>query len=277
MSLALLISFGAGCQKSTPDDAEGSATGTSATTGADASSTANTGDSDPTGGDATHEVCEDYLACVGAVAPEALPDALATYGTNGTCWTGSASQIELCLETCRTGKEMYHDVYPDAAACAFCTTNADCDAGQLCFQGDCAMPGCGDGLVTDDEVCDGQEGCDADCQGPGCGPLTNAGCGEELLCVLDEYDQMFYLGECVVPGGAAKYGEGCVESACAPGLACVESSLVASCGEPWCCTNACDLNAPESCPAGATCTAYDPEQVPLAPWLSYLGRCLIAF
>ena len=63
-----------------------------------------------------------------------------------------------------------------------CTGAADatpCSYAQLadgvCGSGVCVAPGCGNGVVEPDEVCDGGPRCDADCQGVhGCPPIGTA-------------------------------------------------------------------------------------------------------
>ena len=78
----------------------------------------------------------------------------------------------------------------------------------------------------------------------------------------------------IMPGDNPSYGEECLD-ACDPGLECAPSNLLPDCATPMCCTNWCDLNAPENCPGGTVCTPYDPVGHEVSPQLSYLGLCLL--
>ncbi len=52
------------------------------------------------GGDAPGSACAQYLQCVAAATPDALPVALQAYGPSGTCWGGSASLASECESAC---------------------------------------------------------------------------------------------------------------------------------------------------------------------------------
>lgn len=86
-----------------------------------------TGDSGPTSGGPTSgttggatgepaQVCLDYLACVGVVAPDILPDIEMALGPDGPCWM-DPQLAEQCAEQCALGLEQYGTQYPDVPEC----------------------------------------------------------------------------------------------------------------------------------------------------------------
>lgn len=72
------------------------------------------------------EVCDHYVACVGAATPEALPATLMAYGPQGTCWTSGPSVAMTCTTACGTALETLRKT----------TQKAEC----ACRDGE---PGCG--------------------------------------------------------------------------------------------------------------------------------------
>ncbi|MCY1009426.1 hypothetical protein OV079_28460 [Nannocystis pusilla] len=114
------------------------------------------------------EICDRYLVCIAAVAPSGLPAAQMGFGDDGSCWQGSDKDAQLCIDACDAGLEMYHELFPDQAKCDLCQGHDDCDqaAGELCYQGECTVTTCGNGVVEAEEICDSaRPDCDADCQG----------------------------------------------------------------------------------------------------------------
>ena len=79
-------------------------------------------------------LCEEYVACLAAVAPQAVPEALAAYGPDGSCWSGGSELAATCGTACEQSMKEYHDV--DAVLCPECHIDADCGSG-LCDTGTC--------------------------------------------------------------------------------------------------------------------------------------------
>lgn len=71
---------------------------------------------DDTGSIAQDPACAAYLECLTAVAPEAVGEALETYGEGGTCWT-TTSTAEACAEACGSALDTVAEAYPDEPAC----------------------------------------------------------------------------------------------------------------------------------------------------------------
>ncbi|WP_272088268.1 hypothetical protein [Nannocystis bainbridge] len=68
-------------------------------------------------GGSSHPPCEQYLACVAVVSPDALPTAESTFGPMGTCWDSSPEVLQGCLDSCASGLSTFGMVYPDEPAC----------------------------------------------------------------------------------------------------------------------------------------------------------------
>ncbi len=118
-------------------------------------------------------LCEEYLGCLAAVSPESVPDALAAFGPDGSCWSGGAEIEAACGQACAQGMKDYH--YADATACPACHVDADCPNG-VCAAGSC-------GYVL--PVPDTSATCAA-CVGPAAlGPCSEAAsaCGQDPECV----------------------------------------------------------------------------------------------
>jgi hypothetical protein len=119
---------------------------------------------------------------------------------------------------------------------------------------------------------------------PTCDPLA-PDCQAETMCTF--YNNAFFcLGTFAgisLPGAGEPCGDFFM---CATGAECVSADLVAApacAGEGVCCTDLCDLNAPNTCPGkdmGETCQPYFPEPFdPVAkPWgvqYNKLGLCAL--
>lgn len=224
-----------------------------------------------------YETCQRYIECIAVTTPNGLPDAQSGFGEDSACWKGGPDAAELCGKACATGLEQYHENFPDEPACYVCTDDAQCDteAGELCENGGCRLVGvCGNGLVEDGEICDGQSGCTQDCLGGApCSPLTNAGCTGEELCTASNASCSDYdvpkVGE-----GESCGPNGPMLTFCDAGLECVSSTeLAGMCASDTCCTALCDREAIDPCKDGFTCKPYmGGFNYPDA--LSYLGICL---
>lgn len=269
---ALLSSIAAACR-----DPGGSDT-TESTTAASTEVTPTTGDS------ASHEICDRYLACVAAVAPAGLPGAQMGFGESGTCWQGSPQDAELCLTACKAGLEMYLLGFPDEQACMLCQEDVECDtaAGERCQLGKCTVTSCGDGVLDDDEVCDGQPGCDPDCLGPAtCNLFSGVGCTDEA-CLLLPKDGQTLDAQCDGDGElniSKVCGLSAAAELCRSGFVCTHPTLLASCvadSGDGCCLRLCDM-ATHDCLKGETCVPYKPPSgYLLTPELGYLGVCVPA-
>lgn len=276
-----------------PQDSETTPTGGGASMGGE------------TAGGASHAICERYLGCLAVTVPEALPAAQQGYADNGTCWQAGVDAAEQCLMACRIGLAQTHDLYPDEPACSECAHDEECDAGAgevcasagvcavLCVdelpwgcvcRGDADCAGdhvcveeacktsltCGDGKVGADEICDGQDGCDADCAGPlQCNPLTNLGCAAGQVCHID--------GACKdAPGALPGAGEACQyqpnKATCAVGHVCeMDYYYQQDCAYDGCCVQLCNLADDEyDCPGDQYCTPGSE----MLPELAFVGFCL---
>ncbi|MCY1064238.1 hypothetical protein OV090_05680 [Nannocystis sp. RBIL2] len=238
---------------------------------------------DPTGGEPTggetgemsgtpYEWCQRYLACLAVIEPNELPGALAGFGKDSDCWTGSASDAELCQTACVTGLEQYHPAVPDEPACFRCNDDSECDPADdaSCIDHGC-IPACGNGEIELDEVCELSIACE-DCKtGVACSPYTGVGCEVGYKCVFSEFGDNV---ECVAgkdtDGGV---GEVCEDGeGCGKGLYCLYSGAFIDfeCAGEYCCAPYCNLTGPDTCPEGADCQELLGNSV---PQLDYVGLC----
>ncbi|MBZ5710141.1 hypothetical protein [Nannocystis pusilla] len=65
-----------------------------------------------------HGACAQYLACVAAVMPDALPDIEMTLGPDGTCWQSPPEVAQACVESCASGLTSLASLYPNEPACS---------------------------------------------------------------------------------------------------------------------------------------------------------------
>jgi hypothetical protein len=232
---------------------------------------------DPTGGVDAHRACDLYLDCLAVVTPTELPNAQQGFGHDGTCWQGDEKSAQQCLAACQTGLETLHGAHPDEPACSTCQAPSDCPEGTTCRDGECrALPGqgCGNGVIDPDEVCDGNEGCDADCLGPAeCSPWTLAGCDAEEVCLA-----IPAAGDVSCEpsdAGLPTLGESCDSEAyelCAEGLICVPG-FFGNCLSSGCCVAFCNFDGDKVCPGDLYCKYTDAGGVG-TPGLGYLGYCV---
>lgn len=231
------------------------------------------------------EICDRYLVCIAAVAPSGLPAAQMGFGDDGSCWQGSDKDAQLCIDACDAGLEMYHELFPDQAKCDLCQGHDDCDqaAGELCYQGECTVTTCGNGVVEAEEICDSaRPDCDADCQGPSaCNPLSGYGC-ESDACALYPVggSDPGIVAQCaqftVIPPG-----EACEMTSlglCEPGFACTSPDQLSTCdpaGQDGCCARLCMLDVAAECADGEACLAYAPPLGYVLPAdLAHIGVCV---
>lgn len=260
---------------------QGGPSGASAT---DGGSTAGT--ESATGGALPHEVCDHYLTCVAAVASGSLPAAQMGFGENGTCWEGSESESQLCLDACEAGLKMYNEAFPDEEKCALCKDHSECDmtAGELCHLGHCEVTTCGDGIVDAKEVCDSQPECASDCQDRfHCNPLSGYGC-DDLACTISrEFNAIDVTSPRCLGETKLEEKAPCGETEpeiCPPGTGCASVKIATDCeptGLDGCCTRLCYLGAPSQCEPSETCVPFqDANGLKLPPEFSYVGFCVPA-
>lgn len=109
----------------------------------DAGADGDGGDDDAGTSDAPSDdptVCERLLGCLADTNPAALPEALAAYGPDGTCWA-DGSLTEVCITAC-AGLLGDYSRSTDAESCRECSVPADCsffDGGDHCLAGSCVQ------------------------------------------------------------------------------------------------------------------------------------------
>src|SRR4051812_17582124 len=118
----------------------------------------------------TAPVCLGFLALLAACQPPAVTRPRGPATTGGSASTGGSLSLD-------------PDVMPDIMC-------APSDPGSPCSPDAAAPPGCGDGVLTDDEACDdantiGMDGCQGNClavdPGYSCNPPGKA-CHELVVC-----------------------------------------------------------------------------------------------
>jgi hypothetical protein len=223
-------------------------------------------------GTGSSAACDAYIACVADTTPQELAGILAAYGKDGSCW--KQGDTSLCDGACRTGTIAQHKLYPNAASCNTCATNADCPS---------SMPAC-DPSTSKCVEC----GVDSDCKKPGlagCDVTTHTcvACTTDAECMNDPGKPRCDVAThaCVAcETNADCLGEVCdpttkqcrqcqVDGECAPGVCnqgnCVQCRTDAQCGgaTPHCGPNGACIQcvsdsecAPGICSAvGACCGA----------------------
>lgn len=140
---------------------------------------------------------------------------------------------------------------------------------------------CGDGVVSPGEICDGQDGCDADCQGPPvCTPYMNYGCEGSDVCLLiagvascqpftPDLAQLgevcgddYYAYDTDTDGDATIY--------CEQGLVC--DPYGCETGPNGCCVRPCVIGG-DPCPG----TLEECGTLGLPAPLNYIGTCYVPF
>ncbi len=109
-----------------------------------------------------------------------------------------------------------------------------------------------------------------------CDPLAQD-CGEGQGCYLTGYN--FFLCGPDASEGMGQHGESCeYVNHCAPGTACISAEAIPGCEGFGCCSDFCDIDAPNTCPGadlGETCVALfeDPADAPVG--LDHIGLCAV--
>ena len=119
---------------------------------------------------------------------------------------------------------------------------------------------------------------------PGCDPLDEGVCGDGQGCYWAE--QGVKEGQpgpsltCLPEVGldTMLFDECIAANECAPGMACVSSTLVAECdGVARCCVPFCDTTGPPLCPPPLDCqTVWEEGDLPPPPTLAHVGYCTSA-
>jgi Cys-rich repeat protein len=81
-------------------------------------------DADSNGPAGPREVCQAYIECVNAVAPNELATAAATYGKSGACFTELSETS--CREACYKGLASMRKISGNDPRCPACFVDADC-------------------------------------------------------------------------------------------------------------------------------------------------------
>jgi hypothetical protein len=164
--------------------------GTDESTAPESSSdAASAGDGDghmPKPGD-EHAVCERYIDCARVATPTGVTPLIATYGSEGSCWTLPGVTPADCAAECEAGRKVLQMSSP-SAACGECAKDADC-GGNLCVDFACVPAGtctCPDGdpscQIDNGQIDFGDTGCgDGLCPGEACGEGASA-CAEGTVC-----------------------------------------------------------------------------------------------
>jgi hypothetical protein len=134
---------------------------------------------------------------------------------------------------------------------------------------------CGDGIVGDDEMCDGGAGC-RDCMFTdyACNPLNNAGCGAGTRCGLITFETETF--GCIAPGPGDLAAECGFSSAndgdCATDLTCLFNPQTPLCDVGNCCVRYCSLaEVDPGCGDAEMCLVFFPD--PIYEGLEHLGFC----
>lgn len=197
-------------------------------------------------GDSEHAICDAYLACVAAAAPETLADNEASFGPKGSCWQGLPETIEQCLATCAEALESFGMLYPDEPAC---NGGAGSTTGEPSTTTTTTDPSCGESRPNGDDC---GPGGDCTCASGKCHPTEDFG-GICSACAGD--------GDC--PGEVCVWsgnGKGAVCRADGPGEQCLEGS----CLDPSAphCTNIIGYNTCSECRTDDDCPAQAPICTP---------------
>jgi hypothetical protein len=68
-----------------------------------------------------HGLCDAMINCSSAATPSATANLVQEYGAHGSCWADPA-YADACRQACATSLQMFHDAYPNQAACGIPTT-----------------------------------------------------------------------------------------------------------------------------------------------------------
>jgi len=159
----------------TEDPTGGEMTGASG--GGSSSSTSSTGNAETSssGGGPDLGVCDVYINCMMELHPETIATTIATYGSEGSCWSLPGVTEEDCWTECEAQRMEMVESHPDVTSCWACDNDADCPAATRCelFEHRCRPPdeiahcdfvmsygGCREGPVASFGSCTNQPGFD---------------------------------------------------------------------------------------------------------------------
>jgi hypothetical protein len=75
------------------------------------------------------EVCRIYLECASSAMPGDAGELLEIYGSQGSCWTGTAEEAALCEDDCNERLDDLREQFPDDASCTQEPDTTDDDDG----------------------------------------------------------------------------------------------------------------------------------------------------
>jgi hypothetical protein len=142
-----------------------------------------TGDADPDLG-----ICEQYIDCIEAAAPETLTATKAYYGIGGACWDLETSSEDDCRTECRGLLRAIVESFPEVEECFECVEDTDCTAD---------MPYC----RADEGLCNAAPDGEDD---PTCTPMGGLGLGDigqTLVYGSTAGESDVYSGSCGGAGG----------------------------------------------------------------------------
>lgn len=274
---ALLLLLAACGPSKGPLDTESAGSSSGDPTGGSMTSTSATSVTDT--GEADHGVCDEYLACLGAVSPDMLPPAEASYGPSGSCWQGAPELAEVCREACAMGLATFQSLFPDAPACGGSGTTTDTTL--TTSEGTTTTTTAGSSSTTEGGFCQDlpDQPQDAACTDPsGCGcasgacfavPALGGLCGECLL------DADCPGGGCTSPNPVAGKGALCNEGGAGDG--CQSDAVCEDPGAPHCTEvllvpGIIEVSTCGECATDADCTPAEPICTPVYDLLNFTGQ-----
>ena len=177
--------------------------------------------------------CAAFIACTYETAPAQAAGATAAYGKDGACFATQSD--ETCHKGCTSGLESLHKLHPTSAACALCTSDAQCGgATPACAadRGECvgctSSDQCGGASPACDLTAHSCVACvsDANCKGakPACDTDTHTcvACTSGARCASKSCNADH---TCCVPSRTCAGSCGAVSNGCGVTLACGGCSI----------------------------------------------------
>jgi len=279
----LLVVAACGPSKA-PMDTESAGSSSGDPTSTTSTSTTTTTGSVTDTGEVDHGVCDEYLACLGAATPEALPGAEANYGPAGSCWESTPEVAEACREACATGLASLQSLFPGEPACGGSgmtsgTTPGSTSEGTTTDTTGTTGTGSSTSSTTgfcqdvpdqpQDSACTDPSGCG--CASGACFvvPALGGFCGECLV------DADCPGGGCTIPnpvgGKGALCNEGGAGDGCQSDAACKDAAAP-HCGEVLSVPGIIEVSTCGECATDADCTPQEPICTPVYDLLDFTGQ-----
>ena len=114
------------------------------------------GESETTGGPiGGSDVCDAYIACLGAVSPDSQANAQEEYGEGGACWLDPERD---CNEECHDKLQLQHAMHDDVPECEVVDppeeTEGETEGEKLCGEGAAECCGLDEECVDQVDCCD---------------------------------------------------------------------------------------------------------------------------